>query len=398
MTFGGTAKKPFKDRIEKGQKGFDKIFDPVIAGDLRDAVLMELENLREAGITDLTQVIKQTGYDIVVTEDMTNVIVAGGFRPPLGSGEFNRRGEIVRSDRVYMAEESPDTVETFVTRNGKKISTGKRRLTAVETMTRDIQNLRQLINTGRVKALSGLKDIPGTGGTISKSKTNVFGSPTEEKVVGDRRNNAKSSPIRSFNHHKAAHEQGSILRKGTAYYAAKILDMKDAPAGFKFDIDDRETRQIIKDYRTVRNQVRSGGGKNMDKVYDGNQVGGGLNPAMKKSLTRLMENANNSTSNFNALMFLLALEPDPSIIAYVKYTMNPEINFNYKTTGQSAASKGKNRRLQGQKRADEQVINYYKMRMLPPNQNTAVSWDFDVSMMGGNVNPLEVIRRAILGG
>jgi len=111
-----------------------------------------------------------------------------------------------------------------------------------------------------------------------------------------------------------------------------------------------------------------------------------------------MENANNSAANYNALMFLLALEPDPSIVAYVKYTMNPEINFNYKTTGQSATSKGKNRRLQGQKRANEQTINYYKMRMLPPNQNTAVSWDFDVSMMGGNVNPLEVIRRAILGG
>ena len=397
MRYGSTAKSKFKDRIEKGQKGFNKVFDPVIAGDLKDAVLLELENLRAAGVTDITDVIKQTGYDIVVTEDISQVIVAGGFRPPTTTAR-GYHGQVVESNKISIPEDSPDTVETYVTRNGKKISTGKRRLSAVETMTRDIQNLRQLINTGRVKALSGLKDIPGTGGTISKSKTNVFGSPTEEKVVSDRRANAKSSPIRSFNHHKAAHEQGSILRKGTAYYAAKILDMKDAPAEYKFDIDDRETRQIIKDYRTVRGQVRNGGGQNMDKVYDGNQVGGGLNPTMKKSLTRLMENANNSAANYNALMFLLALEPDPSIVAYVKYTMNPEINFNYKTTGQSATSKGKNRRLQGQKRANEQTINYYKMRMLPPNQNTAVSWDFDVSMMGGNVNPLEVIRRAILGG
>lgn len=192
-----------------------------------------------------------------------------------------------------------------------------------DVIKRDIDQFRNVIadffKNAQREAVQGLNPAAS-----KKGRTNKFGDPTASKGGA---NSTRRNPL--------------IINFGSS--------QNNVAPEHQFELNARESKTIINDYKIIKAAVRAGGlervsnrpkeGPKKKKKGISNQrgvryyvdagksiYGGG--PELRevnfqRVIGRFIDNVNHSDSNRNLLHFLLALEDDPSVSAYIRASLNP---------------------------------------------------------------------------
>lgn len=224
------------------------------------------------------------------------------------------------------------------------------------------EDYKQFMKNAREKSAQGV-----FGRSVNASKTNVYGDATAQTKSGGHSTREKFF----FN-----------------------LDGEHILKEHRINLSSPESRQIIKDYKTIRNQINKGGFtwvneskklryyRDVRKTDYGDRAETSSGQNLQNTLNRLIKNVRFSGHNENVIHLLLSLEDSAAVSAYFQTTMDPSHPLNKKQYGFKAKSKN----FGPPKPLDKSKIAYYQAVLSKTTPDVA----------GNSVSGLQMLKNILL--
>lgn len=256
-----------------------------------------------------------------------------------------------------------------------------------------IDNFRDIRNI-EISGNAGLNEVRGVGGNVNKSKTNLFGNPTQQDAI----KSLGGAPGGLANSKTVKGIIGIGAGKGNAMKNLRdgnfLSNAEDITSAVNAVLDDGEVLRAYKALRSYVNvhgpehtqtgNIGGGGGAGFQSLHDKKGKG---SPAFKGAVRNLSEQIFSSDDKYLMLHFILIFENNDNVIKEINDIFDPNSSYGMTTSGQSTVREGKSvgdRYLTVGRNREINIAHINRMRAELKNTSS--------SLFGNEIHMIRVIK------